>query len=148
MATQEPDAGGLLQSPRAPSDIAIGHSHGIRERSRQRRVERRRRVIVRWLRRTANSTDALHPIARRRQTLLHYRVATVRTELLEIAATLDSAPHPDPASLATLHDLLANGCDSPLYNPDIHISELRATLHHVRGRLSRGRRFSPKRLDD
>jgi hypothetical protein len=67
--------------------------------------------------------------------LLHYRAAAVRTELLEIAATLERSDNPDPACIAELHDLLANGCDSPLYNPHIHVSELRATLHHVRVRL-------------
>jgi hypothetical protein len=123
MAAQDPHAAGLRQSIQAPSPIAVGGGDGIRERSRRRRVERRRRVIVRWLRRTATSTDS-HPLARCRQALLHYRVAAVRTDLLEIAATLDTAHHTDPVSLATLHDLLANGCDSPLYKPDIHISEL------------------------
>jgi hypothetical protein len=51
---------------------------------------------VRWLRRTANRADEPHPIARRRQALLHYRVAAVRTELLEIAATLERTCDPDP----------------------------------------------------
>ncbi len=59
----------------------------------------------------------------------------MRTELLEIAATLERAQNPDPACVATLHELLANGCDSPLYNPDIHISELYATVHYVRAGL-------------
>ena len=92
-------------------------------------------MIVQWLRRTANRTDEPHPLARRRQALLHYRAAAVRTELLEIAATLEHTHNPDPDCIAALHDLLANGCDSPLYNPDIHVSELRATLHYVRSRL-------------
>ena len=94
-------------------------------------------MIVKWLRRTANRTEQPHPIARRRQALLHYRAAAVRTELLEIAVTLERAHTPDPACVATLHELLANGCDSALYNPDIHVSELRATLHYVRAGLAR-----------
>jgi hypothetical protein len=56
--------------------------------------------------------------------------------LLEIAALLEHARDPDPACVAELHELLANGCDSPLYNADIHISELQATLHHIRALLA------------
>jgi hypothetical protein len=37
--------------------------------------------------------------------------------------------------MAELHSLLADGCDSPLYNSEIHVSELRATLYWVRARL-------------
>ena len=74
---------------------------------------RNRRAIARWLRRTAAHTQPAHPLARRRETLLHYRVAAVRTDLLEIAAMLERVHDPDPASVAALHDLLANGCDSP-----------------------------------
>jgi hypothetical protein len=65
--------------------------------------------------------------------LLHYRAAAVRTDLLEIAATLEHAHDPDPARIAALHNVLANGCDSPLYNADIHTSEPKATL--IRSRL-------------
>jgi hypothetical protein len=97
--------------------------------------ERERRVIVQWLRRTANRADDPDPIRRRREALLHYRAAAVRTDLLEIAAALERAHYPDPAIVTTLHELLANGCDSPLYNPAIHLSELHATLHGVRNRL-------------
>jgi hypothetical protein len=49
--------------------------------------------------------------------------------------TAGRAHDPDPTIIATLHELLANGCDSPLYNPTIHISELHATLQGVRSRL-------------
>jgi hypothetical protein len=108
---------------------------GFLVRWRLRMAERQRRVIVQWLRRTANRAGETDPMVRRREPLLHYRVAAVRTDLLEIAATLERSHDPDPACVAELHDLLANGCDSPLYNPDIHVSELRATLHYVRARL-------------
>jgi hypothetical protein len=101
---------------------------------------RRRRKIVRWLRRTARHDHEPHPFARRRETLLFYRVGAVRADLLEIAAMLEHAPDPDPASVAALHELLADGCDSPLYNSDIHISELVATLHYVRAALVPARR--------
>jgi hypothetical protein len=119
----------------AQTDGAINTRVGILERWRQHRAERKRRVIVRWLRRTANHAVDTDPIRRRREALLHYRTAAVRSDLLEIAAILERAHTPNPACVATLHELLANGCDSPLYNPDLHVSELRATVHHVRAEL-------------
>ena len=105
---------------------------GLLEGRRQWTAAHRRRVLVRWVRRTANRAPQPDPIARRRQPLLCDRAAAVRSELLEIAAVLERAQCPDPASIAVLHELLANGCDSPLYNPEIHVSELRATLYDVR----------------
>jgi len=42
---------------------------------------------------------------------------------------------PTQRAMAELHSLLADGCDSPLYNSEIHVSELRATLYWVRARL-------------
>jgi hypothetical protein len=116
-----------------PRALVVGR--GALERRRERTAARKRRRLARWVRRTANRRPHLDPIARRRQPLLHDRAAAVRSELLEIAAILDRAHHADPGAVATLHALLANGCDSPLYNPDIHISELRATLHYVCARL-------------
>ena len=110
------------------------------------RADRRRHLLVKWLRRTANHTGPAHPIARRRQTLLHHRVGAVRSELLEIAAALEHNLDPNPTSLIGLHQLLANGCDSPLYNPDIHISELRATLHYLnKGLVAQDRRSGSTR---
>jgi hypothetical protein len=132
MARQHTSRTRVQQPTQPPTDTTTANGHGILEHWRQRRAEHERRVIVQWLRRTANRTDEPHPIARRGQALLHYRAAAVRTELLELAAALERAQNPDPACLATLHELLANGCDSPLYNPDIHVSELRATLHYAR----------------
>jgi hypothetical protein len=75
------------------------------------------------------------PRLRIHEPLLACRAAAVRTDLLEIAALLEHTDNPDPASVAALQDLLANGCDSPLYNTDIHISELHATLHDIRSSL-------------
>jgi hypothetical protein len=49
---------------------------------------------------------------------------------------LEHTHNPDPARIARLQNLLANGCDSPLYNPDSHTSEVLATLHHIRTGLS------------
>jgi hypothetical protein len=78
-----------------------------------------------------------HDAARRRfEVLLHDRVAAVRTDLLEIAALLEHAVLPDPACVADLRRLVSDGCGSPLYNRDVHPSELRATLYYVRARLA------------
>jgi hypothetical protein len=135
MATQHTYTGHANPPSRARTDTPVKSRIGILQRSRAYRAERERQVIIQWLRRTANRAHDPGPIRRRRETLLHYRVAAVRTKLLEIAAALDRTYDPDPAIIATLHELLANGCDSPLYNPTIHISELHATLHGVRSRL-------------
>jgi hypothetical protein len=132
MAGQHKHAGRRHQPSPAPPGTTTESGLSIRERWRRRRAEHHRRVLVTWLRLTANRAEEPHPIARRRQPLLHYRAAAVRSELLEIAAALDRTQDPDPESVATLHELLTNGCDSPLYNPDIHVSELRATLDRVR----------------
>jgi hypothetical protein len=59
----------------------------------------------------------------------------VRSELLEIAALLERASFPAPAAVTDLNALLGDGCDSPLYNPDIHESELRAALYYTRRAL-------------
>jgi hypothetical protein len=135
MAGQHKSTGRANQPTPTPTGTTTENGLGIRERWRRRRAEHRRRVIVQWLRQTANRAEEPHPIARRRQPLLHYRAAAVHSELLEIAAALERAQNPAPASIATLRELLANGCDSPLYNPDIHVSELHATLHHARAGL-------------
>jgi len=68
--------------------------------------------------------------------LLRYRAAAVRTDLLEIAALLEQASDPDPASVKAIHHLLANR-DSPLYDPAVHITELYTTLYYARARLER-----------
>lgn len=75
--------------------------------------------------------------ARRRfEVLLHDRVALVRADLLEIVALLEHEPDPDPGCVAALHRLLTDGCESPLYNAEVHPSELRATIFYVRSRLT------------
>jgi hypothetical protein len=65
-----------------------------------------------------------------RQVLLCHRAAAVRPLLLEVAALVQSADPSDEA-MATLHWLLANGCESPLYNPDVPAVELAAVLERV-----------------
>jgi len=64
------------------------------------------------------------------------RVSAVRSELLELAALLEQAQDVDAECLAEVHRLLTSGCDSPLYNPDIHPSEMLATLYFLRSRLN------------
>jgi hypothetical protein len=96
---------------------------------------RTRRTMARRLRDIANDANDRDPIRRRNDVLLHDRAAAMRTDLLEVAALIEQAHDPDPARIAVLRDLLANGCDSPLYNSDIHISELHATLDYLRSGL-------------
>ena len=104
---------------------------------------RRRRILAGWLRRTAQRVPPAHPGLRSREPLLYDRVALVRTELAEIAAMLDSVSDPDSDVIAMLRGLLADGCGSPLYNPDVHVSELRATLYYARSRLEAAARLQP-----
>jgi hypothetical protein len=126
---------------RRPTDVP---RLGILQRLRGRRAARKhapvvsaraRRMLARRLRLTASRATDRDPIRRRHDVLLHYRAAAVRTELLEIAALLEHSHDPDPDCVAALRDLLANGCDSPLFNPDVHVSELHVTLDYVRSGL-------------
>jgi hypothetical protein len=96
---------------------------------------RNRRLLAQHLRRTAYLAVDRDPIRRRNDVLLHYRAAAVRSELLELAAALERARSPDPDCIAALQALLANAADSPLYNPEIHFSELLTTLEYVRSGL-------------
>jgi len=57
----------------------------------------------------------------------------VRDELLEVAWILEHADDLDASWVLTIHKLLTDGCESPLYNRDVHISELLATLYYLRG---------------
>jgi hypothetical protein len=91
-----------------------------------------RLTIARWLRRTANRVPDGDPFGRRRELLLHGRVALVRADLLTLADLLERTEDPDPASVKALRALLRNGCDSPLYNAELHMSELRAALYYLR----------------
>jgi hypothetical protein len=69
--------------------------------------------------------------------LLPDRVAAVRADLLELADLLEHTDEPDPACVAELCRLLSDGCQSPLYNSDAHVSELKATLYYARSGLER-----------
>jgi hypothetical protein len=93
------------------------------------------RSVVRQLRRIARSRPEPDPL--RRHYVLHQqdRVAAVRDELLELAALIEQARDIDPECLVEVRRLLTSGCDSPLYNPDIHPSEMLAALYFMRSRL-------------
>jgi hypothetical protein len=58
--------------------------------------------------------------------------AAAREELLDIALILERAGELDASWMREAHKLLTDGCGSPLYNPDIHVSELWATLYYLR----------------
>ncbi len=100
---------------------------------------RNRRRLVASLRRAAtyDSTES------RRTIVLVDRVAAVRHELLEIASVLEHADDLDPSWVSAIHGLLTDGCESPLLNRDVHISELLATLYYLRG----GREIQPVARD-
>jgi hypothetical protein len=133
---------GVRGEPKSHTILERGHrlvvgrrAHTAKRKRARLTSARNRRTIARWLGRAAKHDHEPHPFARRRETLLHDRVAAVRADLLEITAMLECAPDPDRASIAALRDLLADGCDSPLYNSDVHMSELIATLHYIRAGL-------------
>jgi hypothetical protein len=104
---------------------------------------RRRARVVRGLRSVARRS-LISGRARRSEVLLCGRVASVRPELLDLAALLQTVAQPTPAVLEPLERLLRDGCHSPLYNPDVHQSELRATLYYARVALQLG---SPRRAE-
>jgi hypothetical protein len=122
-------------STEAPTGPAI-NTHALTPESwRRHRADRNRRKIARWLRQTAKRAHDTDPIRRRREALIHQRALAVHRDLLEIATLLERTPNADASCIATLHAMLANARDSPLYNPDIHVSELRATLYYARAGL-------------
>lgn len=97
---------------------------------------RTRRRLVSSLRRLANRRAPRDATRRRFEVLLDDRVQLVRDDLLEIAALLERASDPDVGCVTALQRLLTDGCESPLYNPAIHPSELRATLYYLHARLN------------
>jgi hypothetical protein len=137
--------------PERTAEQAPAHTHITVERGldvigrwRARRAERaradlisarNRRVLAERLLRTAYLAVDRDSVRRRHDVLLHYRAAVVRTELLELAAALERSRAPDPDCIAALQALLATGADSPLYNRNIHVSELLATLDYVHSGL-------------
>ncbi len=96
---------------------------------------RARRRIARRVRRLAGATPEPDPVRRRHVFLLVDRVADVRDDLLEVADLIEQAATADPRCLTEVRRLLTSGCDSALYNPDIHVSELHASMYFLRCRL-------------
>lgn len=73
--------------------------------------------------------------ARRYEVLLCERVASVRSQLLAMAATLERVSNPEPETLERLRWLLTDGCTSPLYNPDVPETHLLAALDRIEAEL-------------
>ncbi len=96
---------------------------------------RRNRQLIAWIGRTAEYSPYRGGLRTHTEPLIAGRVVAVRSDLIEIAHLLHQLPDPDPASTAQLRQLLGDGCDSPLYNPELHPSELKATLYYVKARL-------------
>ncbi len=88
------------------------------------------------LRRTVAHASASGRPVRRSGLLLCDRVVAVQAEMLEIAELLERAERPDAAAVSAVRRLLADGLQSPLFNRDVHPSELVATLYFVRRRLA------------
>ena len=106
------------------------------------RVSRRtQRRLVASLRRLASREPPRSGTRRRFEVLLHDRVALVRDDLLEIAELLERAPDPEPWCVTELHRLLTDGCESPLFNPAVHPSELRASIYYLHSSLAAGARY-------
>jgi hypothetical protein len=144
MASQDADPE-HLDAATAQSAADATRGGGVRGRLRERVLQhkqarltgaRGRRELVRWLRVITKQSADSDSIRRSRDVLLHYRAAAVRADLLEIAAMLERCPDPEPDCLIALSRLLADGCDSPLYNAEIDVSELYATLDQIRAGLS------------
>jgi hypothetical protein len=88
------------------------------------------------LRGAAARVTASGRVIRRSGLLLGDRVVAVQAELLEIAELLEQSERPDEQAVTAVRRLLTDGLQSPLFNRDVHPSELRATLYFVRSRLA------------
>ena len=154
MATQDTYPGTV----HLPAETLIGSTverdeHSILGRWRQLSAERKRKRLVgarsrrrhaRWLRGIANCASDQSAIRRHNEVLLRYRAAAARTDLLELATMLERAHEPDPACMAALHELLSDGRDSALFNPNIPVEELHTTIEHVRAGLKPPRDHAPR----
>ena len=110
----------------------------LRRPARDARPSGRRdaRRVAGWLRRAvARATDSRR-LVRRSGLLLCDRVVAVQAELLQIADLLERAERPDAEAVTAVRRLLTDGLQSPLFNRDVHRSELLATLYFVRSRLA------------
>jgi hypothetical protein len=123
------DAGRLIRG-RSASRAAAGGGDAPRPRISRRRCLR----LVRCLRSVARRVGPGAP-PRRYEVLVRRRALAVRDDLLRIAALLEGSVDPEPTCVAELQRLLTDGCESPLLNPNVHASELYATVHHVLAEL-------------
>jgi hypothetical protein len=98
-----------------------------------------------WLRGAVARATVSGRLVRRSGLLLCDRVVAVQVELLEIADLLERAERPDAEAVTAVRRLLADGLQSPLFNRDVHPSELLATLYFIRLRLVDD--AVPRRLD-
>jgi hypothetical protein len=103
------------------------------------------RRVAGWLRGAVARATVSGRLVRRSGLLLCDRVAAVRPELLEIAELLERAERPDAEAVTAVRRLLVDGLQSPLFNRDVHPSELLATLYFIRLRLADD--AAPRRLD-
>jgi hypothetical protein len=94
------------------------------------------RRVAGWLRGAVARATASGRLVRRSGLLLGDRVVAVQAELLEIAELLEQSRQPDAQAVTAVRRLLTDGLQSPLYNRDVHPSELLATLYFVRSRLA------------
>jgi hypothetical protein len=108
-------------------------SRAARHRDARVAQRRRRRVV-----------DDLYDVARRaapnarrcrHELLLISRVSPLRAQLLEVASLVRCTGEPDPECLIELHRLLADGCASPLLNPDVPAEALGQILDGARRTL-------------
>ncbi len=65
------------------------------------------------------------------------RVATIRSRLLDTANALEANDDPDPACVALIRELLRDGA-SPLYNPNLPVGDLLATLNRANAGITLG----------
>jgi hypothetical protein len=106
------------------------------ERDTERASGRTARRLAASLRRAVRRATVPGRIIRRSGLLHCHRVVAVQTDLLEVAELLECAVRPDPLALTAVSQLLTDGLESPLFNRDVHPSELKATLYFVRSRLT------------
>jgi hypothetical protein len=99
--------------------------------------DRTRRRLVASLRRAAKATCSSAGQGHRQILMLPDRLDAVRANLMMLAALLDQTGDPDAEAVRLLEKLLTDGCESPLYNRAVHVSELTATLFSATKRLSR-----------
>src|SRR5450432_3896603 len=92
------------------------------------------RRVAGWLRGAVARATASGRLVRRSGLLLCDRVVAVQAELLEIAELLERAERPDAQAVTAVRRLLSDGLQSPLFDRDVHPSELLATLYFVRRR--------------